>query len=176
MKIIYPHIIESDIKGDISFFQPYLDMYEWEDIDDAYRKEYQNPNSVFHEKEPAFQYVKRIHHYDIPLKRYIVSLMNAFKVESKDLRCDFFLTKPGGFLPKHVDPRSRVAILVPLTQNTGPLVVENKEYLYQTAVLLNTQREHEVKSPTEDRLMFRIGIHDKYFEELDIINMIKELV
>ena len=75
-------------------------------------------------------------------------------------------------MPMHIDGMSKVALLLPLTINTGPLVCETEntsfEICYQTLTILNTQISHGVKSPTTDRLLFRIALHDTLFEDLSI--------
>jgi hypothetical protein len=72
----------------------------------------------------------------------------------------------------HVDGMSKVAILLPLSENTGPLVCENEnekfELTYQNLTILNTQVSHGVQAPSKDRLLFRIALHDVYFEDLEL--------
>jgi hypothetical protein len=59
-----------------------------------------------------------------------------------------------------------------LSNNTGSLICKNStsefEITYQTLTILNTQVSHGVKAPTEDRMLFRIALHDIYFEDLGI--------
>ena len=75
-------------------------------------------------------------------------------------------------MPMHVVGMSKVAFNLPLSKNTGPVVCEKDgetfEETYQNLIILNTQVSHGVKEPTEDRLLFRIAVHDVYFEELGI--------
>ena len=40
--------------------------------------------------------------------------------------------------------------------------------VYQTLTILNTQISHGVKEPTEDRLLFRIAVHDVNFEDTGV--------
>ena len=161
------NIIETDIKGDIEFFQPYLDSLEWVDINKAY-SDYSEYEKAMEFKKPHLQYIKHIENYDMKLKKFIVGLLKKYGIKTQDFRCDFFLTKPGGYLPAHVDEMAKIAILVPLTENTGALIVDEKEHTYQNAVILNTRVLHEVKSPTKDRLLFRIAIHDFDFTDIQI--------
>jgi hypothetical protein len=75
-------------------------------------------------------------------------------------------------MPMHVDGMSKVAFLLPLSENTGPVVCqkdnERFELTYQTLTILNTQESHGVSQPTKDRLLFRIAVHDVMFEDLGI--------
>lgn len=121
-------------------------------------------------------FIKHIDTYDLKLKKFVLSVFHRFGIQSRDFRCDFFLVKPGGFMPPHIDSQSQVAILLPLTPNTGALVCEARggtvELVYQNLVVLNTQVRHQVNSPTSDRLLFRIGVHDVPFETiLDHLNL-----
>ena len=161
------NVIETDISGDINFFQKYIDAGEWVDINEAYA-DYDEYSDALPHRKPKMQYINHINEYDLPLKKYLINLFKKYNIKSKDFRCEFFLTKPGGYLPAHVDHMTRIAILVPLKENTGALVVEGKEYYYQNAVLLNTRVEHEVRSPTQDRLQFRVAIHDMDFKDLQL--------
>lgn len=169
MKLTIPFVIETDIKGDYNFFKRYMDQSEWIDTNTLYSEyvEYQN---TMYESKPVYHYIKHISNYDMPLKKYLINLFKQFGVTTKDFRCDFFLTKPGGNMPIHVDGMSKVAFLIPLTKNTGPLICEHNsdklELVYQTLTILNTQIPHGVSDPTEDRLLFRIAIHDCNFHEL----------
>lgn len=178
-KLIEPFLIETDVSGEYDFFQPYLEQTEWTDINTLYAKhsEYQD---TMHDKKPVYHYIKHIENYDIKLKKFVMKLFKDFGVKSKDFRADFFLTKPGGFLPMHVDGMSKIAFLLPLTTNTGPLVCEDDnnrhELTYQTLTVLNTQKSHGVLSPTEDRLLFRIAVHDVMFEDLGIYKSLTETV
>ena len=106
------------------------------------------------------------------LKKYVMRLFKELGINTKDFRCDFFLTKSGGSMPMHIDGMSKIAILIPLSKNTGALVCEDKsdrlELVYQTLTILNTQISHGVKEPTEDRLLFRIAVHDVNFEDTGV--------
>jgi len=166
MNYYLPYAIETDIKADLDFFKPYITDITWTDINVLYKKydEYQE-TMVNH-------FVSHIETYDMKLKKFIVRLFKELGIKSKDFRADFFLTKAGGNMPMHIDGMSKVALLLPLTLNTGPLVCETEntsfEICYQTLTILNTQISHGVKSPTTDRLLFRIALHDTLFEDLSI--------
>jgi len=161
------NVIETDISGDINFFQKYIDAGKWVDINEAWGN-YDEYAKSLPGRKPKLHYINHITDYDIPLKKYLIKLFRRYNIKSTDFRCDFFLTKPGGYLPAHVDNMTRIAILLPLKENTGALVVEGKEYYYQNMTLLNTLVEHGVLSPTQDRLLFRVAIHDMDFKDLQL--------
>jgi len=171
MKLTKPFVIETDHKPRVDFFKSYLDKGEWVDTNKLY-KDYDEYQETMHGREMVEHYIKHVEEFDIPLKKFILKLFKEYGVSSRDWRADFFLTKPGGSMPMHVDGMSKVAFLMPLSKNTGPLMCEddaNKfELAYQTLTILNTQKSHGVAAPTEDRLLFRIAVHDVMFEDLGI--------
>jgi hypothetical protein len=170
-KLNYPFIIETDIIGDYKFFEPYINQLDWVDTNTLYadHEEYQE---TMYGRKMIHHYIKHISNYDLKLKKFIIALFKKLGINSKDWRADFFLTKAGGSMPMHVDGMSKVALLLPLSNNTGPLICKNStsefEITYQTLTILNTQVSHGVKAPTEDRMLFRIALHDIYFEDLGI--------
>ena len=169
--LIEPFVIKTDVKGDKEFFDPYMDQMEWVDTNKLYA-EHEEYQDTMYGREMVYHYIKHVSNYDMKLKKYIMKLFKDFGVPTKDFRCDFFLTKAGGSMPMHVDGMSKVAFNLPLSKNTGPVVCEKDgetfEETYQNLIILNTQVSHGVKEPTEDRLLFRIAVHDVYFEELGI--------
>lgn len=172
-ELVDPFVIKTDIVGDLNFFQPYLDQMEWTDTNVAYTQ-YDEYHESMLGRPMVRHYIKHFDpaDYDMALKKHIVKLFKDFGVPTQDFRADFYLTKAGGSLPMHVDAKTRVAFLLPLTKNTGPLVCEHGderlELTYQTLTILNSKINHGVAPPTEDRLLFRIGVHDVNFEDLGI--------
>lgn len=171
-----PFVIETDVKGDLEFFKPYLDKVEWTDTNQLYSK-HEEYNQAMYGRKMVHHYIQHISDYDLKLKKFIIKLFKDFGVTSKDWRADFFLTKPGGSMPAHIDIKSNVAFLLPLSNNTGPLVCSNEEnevtLTYQNMVVLNTKQLHRVDSPSEDRLLFRVALHDVLFEDLGIYKTLK---
>jgi hypothetical protein len=176
MKLVDPFVIETDIRGNYEFFEPYMNQSEWTDTNILY-DEYDEFHNSMRGRKMIKHYIKHINEYDMRLKKYILKIFKQFNIESKDWRSDFFLTKEGGSMPVHKDNMCKVALLLPLSENTGSLVckTEYKEYelTYQTLTILNTQIEHGVYAPTKDRLLFRIALHDINFEELDVYKKLK---
>lgn len=171
-----PFVIETDIKGDYDFFKPYMDQMEWTDTNKLYA-EHEEYQETMYGRQMVYHYIKHISNYDMKLKKFLMKLFKDFGVPTKDFRADFFLTKAGGSMPMHIDGMSKVAFLLPLSKNTGPLVCEHNDYklelCYQSLTILNTQISHGVSEPTEDRLLFRVAVHDVKFEDLGIY---KELI
>lgn len=170
-ELLKPFVIKTDIRGDYDFFEPYMNQTEWADTNKLYA-EHDEYRETMYGREMVQHYIKHISQFDMKLKKFVLKLFKDFGVPTKDWRADFFLTKPGGSMPMHIDGMSKVAFLLPLSKNTGPLVCENKndrlELTYQTLTILNTQNSHGVNAPTQDRLLFRIAVHDVYFEDLGI--------
>jgi len=171
MKLVNPFVIETYQTADVEFFQPYLDKGEWVDTNQLYN-EYDEYQKTMNGREMVDHYIKHVSDFDMKLKKFIIKMFREYGVPTKDWRADFFLTKAGGSMPMHVDGMSKVAFLLPLSKNTGPLMCEDAdkkyEVTYQTLTILNTQKSHGVAAPTEDRLLFRIAVHDVNFEDLDI--------
>lgn len=171
-----PFVITTDIKGDYDFFAPYMDQMEWTDTNKLYA-EHDEYQETMYGRQMVHHYIKHISNFDMKLKKFVMKLFKDFGVPTKDFRADFFLTKAGGSMPMHVDGMSKVAFLLPLSNNTGPLVCESEdnmlELTYQTLTILNTQNSHGVNAPIEDRLLFRIAVHDVRFEELGIYKELK---
>jgi hypothetical protein len=168
-KLYSPFVIETDVKGDIDFFKPYMNQMEWTDSNILYGSKIPE---ITGNKPMVKHFVQHISEYDRKLTKYVVTLFRELGIKTKDFRADFFLVKEGGYMPPHIDGMSKIALLLPLSLNTGPLVCETEntrfEILYQNLTILNTQVCHSVESPTEDRLLFRIGVHDVLFEDIGI--------
>ena len=158
--------ILTDVVPDVDFFSHYMDQMAWENINELYgdHKEY---TDAMTDELPVEQYVKHISDYDMSLKKFLIKTFKRWGIKTQDFRCDFFLTKPGGSLPPHVDHKSKIAMLFPLAENTGVLKVDScPDVVYNKMLILNTQVEHQVCSPEKDRLLFRIAIHDFAFEDI----------
>ena len=50
---------------------------------------------------------------------------------------------------------------------TGPTYFDDgTEVLYQNMVVINTKKAHGVKAFTVERIVFHMGLHDIFFEEI----------
>ena len=158
--------ILTDVVPDVDFLSRYMNQMEWKNMNEQYGNYKEYADSLPDER-PVEQYVKHITDYDMPLKKFLIKTFRHWGIKTQDFRCEFFLTKPGGNLPAHIDHKSKIALLFPLAENTGVLKVDScPDIVYNKMLILNTQAEHQVCSPEKDRLLFRIAIHDFLFENL----------
>ncbi len=157
--------ITTDFKVEPEFWDRYK-TGEWQDSNKLY-SEYVSDATGGKEMNKFF--VQEIHNFDRPLLKLIKKIWNEFGIRPKEFRCNFFRVLEGGELPVHVDVKSECSVLIPVTENTGELYVDDGEYesvVYDTMTVLNTKKPHGVKSPTKERIVFHMGIHDTPFSEL----------
>ncbi len=158
--------IETDYKVDPEFWTSYF-TGEWQDSNKLY-SEYVSDATGGKEMNKFF--VQEIHNFDRPLLKLIKNIWNAFDIRPKEFRCNFFKVLEGGELPIHVDVKSECSILIPVTENTGELYVElgahRDSIVYDSLTVLNTKKPHGVESPTKERIVFHMGIHDTKFGDL----------
>ena len=133
IKLHDPFVIETGIKGDYDFFAPYMDQMEWTDTNKLYAEhgEYQD---TMYERKMVHHYIKHINEYDMKLKKFVIKMFKEFGVPTKDWRADSFLTKAEGSMPMHVDGMSKAAFLLPLSENTGPVVCEHNNKNFELTV------------------------------------------
>ncbi len=159
--------ITTDFTVDPTFWQTYM-TGEWQDSNKLY-SEYVSDATGGKEMNKFF--VQEIHNFDRPLLKLIKSLWNEFGIRPRDFRCNFFRVLEGGNLPVHVDVKSECSFLIPVTKNTGALYVEEgtkESIVYDTLTILNTKLPHGVEAPTQERIVFHMGIHDIKFGDLDV--------
>ena len=159
--------ITTDFTVDPTFWQTYM-TGEWQDSNKLY-SEYVSDATGGKEMNKFF--VQEIHNFDRPLLKLIKSLWNEFGIRPRDFRCNFFRVLEGGNLPVHVDVKSECSFLIPVTKNTGALYVEEgtkESIVYDTLTVLNTKLPHGVEAPTQERIVFHMGIHDIKFGDLDV--------
>ena len=157
--------ITTDFKVEPEFWDNYK-TGQWQDSNKLY-SEYVSDATGGKEMNKFF--VQEIHNFDRPLLKLIKKIWNEFGIRPKEFRCHFFRVLEGGELPVHVDVKSECSVLIPVTENTGELYVDDGEYesvVYDTMTVLNTKKPHGVKSPTKERIVFHMGIHDTPFSEL----------
>ena len=158
--------IETDYKVDPSFWDNYF-TNEWQDSNELY-SEY--VSDITGGKDMNKFFVQEIKNFDRPLLKLIKKLWNEFGSRPRDFRCNFFKVLEGGELPAHIDAASKCSFLIPVTENTGELYVEDngevESVVYDTLTVLNTTKSHGVKGPTKTRIVFHMGIHDVGFEQL----------
>jgi hypothetical protein len=159
--------ITTDFTVNPTFWQTYMTS-EWTDSNKLY-SEYVSDATGGKEMNKFF--VQEIHNFDRPLLKLIKSLWNEFGIRPRDFRCNFFRVLEGGNLPIHVDVKSECSFLIPVTKNTGALYVEEgtkESIVYDTLTVLNTKLPHGVEAPSQERIVFHMGIHDIKFGELNV--------
>jgi hypothetical protein len=163
--------IQTDINLGMEFFQGYFDKLEWVESFEHYGKKITECTGG---KLMEKFYVKNIppEMQDTKLRRFVLSQFKKYGINTKNFRLDFFLVKEGGSMPPHADLHSEIAFLMPLTKNTGALGIKDDDgevrILYNNMFILNTKKVHWVEPPTEDRLLFRLAIHDFPYTEMVI--------
>jgi len=158
--------ITTDFKLSSDFWNPYF-TGEWTDSNKLY-SEYVSDATGGKEMNKFF--VQEIHNFDRPLLKLIKQLWNEFDIRPREFRCNFFRVLEGGNLPVHVDVKSECSFLIPVTENTGELYVEDNNnvdaIVYDSLTVLNTKKPHGVKPPSKERIVFHMGIHDTPFGDL----------
>lgn len=106
----------------------------------------------------TFDYWKIGHYTDSTIEK----IMNDFEVEGKSR---FYWLKPFAELPEHVDNGTQCSINFVLSDNAAPVTYSGKDYFYKQA-LINTSIPHSVNNGPEERVLFKISIFNKSYEEL----------
>ena len=161
--------IQTDVNLGMEFFQEYFDKLEWVESFEHYGQRIPDCTGG---KKMSRLFIKHIppEMHDTKLRRFILSQFKKYGIKTKDFRCDFFLVEAGGSMPKHADLYSEIAFLMPLTKNPGALGIEDEsgevKVVYQDMFILNTKKVHWVEAPTEDRLLFRLAVHDFSYNDM----------
>ena len=153
-----PNYIETDYPVDTDLLRSYMHD-KWEDSNELYKEYMSWENNKF--------FVQEIKNFDRPLLREIKKIWNHLGVRPREWRCNFFRVLPGGELPLHTDVLSKCSVVIPMTEMTGELYfADGTEVLYKNMTVINTKVAHGVKSPTKERIVFHMGIHDIPFGEI----------
>lgn len=83
-----------------------------------------------------------------------------------DYRPRFYLLKANTILKKHVDFGTQCSLNFVLSDNAAPVTFEDTNKFYYSNSLFNTSLAHEVVNGPEDRILFKISIFDRTFEEI----------
>ena len=94
-------------------------------------------------------------------------IAESFKIhfDIKDCRPRFYLQEPYSVIPFHVDRGTLCSLNILLSDNLTPITFENEDVYYKSA-LLNTQKLHAVRTGSERRILYKISIFDKTYQEL----------
>jgi hypothetical protein len=101
----------------------------------------------------------KIGHYT---SHYIEKIIKDFDVIGKPR---FYWLNPYAKIPEHIDNGTLCSINIILTDSAAPIVINNKEYKYNLA-LLNTQVPHSVNNNEIERIMLKISIFNETFDNL----------
>lgn len=95
----------------------------------------------------------------------VQTLYNKLKLLFLDekINCYFYILEKNHFIGTHTDPKTLCSINILLSEDNAPIVIENKEYCYNTA-LLDTSREHSVPASDNDRLLLKFSFSKTKFE------------
>lgn len=83
----------------------------------------------------------------------------------QDCRPRFYIQKPGFALGFHKDRGTLCSFNFLLSDNLDVINFRGYNLFYRTA-LLDTQTEHAVLEVTSDRILFKLSVFDKTFEEI----------
>lgn len=108
---------------------------------------------------------KPVHGWDIarfttPNIEKIVSDFGFEKVKTS-----FYWQGPNVLLPPHVDYGSTVTLNFVLTDDPAPITIDGVEYYYKQG-LINSGIKHWVQNGPDPRLILKITVYDKTFEEV----------
>ena len=163
--------IQTDINLGMDFFKEYYDKLEWVESFSHYGDKITDCTGGELMQQLFIKHIPPEMH-DMKLRKFVLGQFKKYGIKTKDFRCDFFLVKAGGSMPPHADDYSEIAFLMPLSKNTGYLGIKDDsgevKVLYNDMFILNTKKVHWVEAPTEDRLLFRLAIHDFPYTETNI--------
>jgi hypothetical protein len=115
----------------------------------------------------SVDYWRVIRHKDLQsdvVKDYCVAFAEKYNIPGKvDGR--FYRLKADAVLPWHIDSGTKCSINFLLSGKTAPVVFKTGTYHYKQA-LLNTTVEHMVRNGPKDRILFKISIFEKSFEDV----------
>lgn len=83
-----------------------------------------------------------------------------------DYRSRFYLLEANALLTTHVDVGTKCSLNFILCDNPAPVTFEDTENFYYQNCLFNTSIPHSVINGPEDRILFKISIFDKTFDEV----------
>ena len=117
----------------------------------------------------AFQDFKilKVGDADLPVlwseyKRFV----ETFELQGYDIRPRYYICEANGRFPPHKDMKTQCAVNHIVSDRYAPLIIEDTEYMYKTAVF-NTQREHHVvNNGYEARVLIKFSFFDLSYEDL----------
>ena len=76
--------------------------------------------------------------------------------------------EPNTELPEHIDETTKCSLNFIASPDPAPITIEGTEYFYRQC-LLDTTKLHSVKNNNTERVLFKISIRDRSFEEMSKI-------
>ncbi len=98
---------------------------------------------------------------------YGLEISNFLKdyFQLKDISPRFFIQPPGVSIMFHRDRETKCSFNFVLSDDPDPISFRHRQVVYKTA-LLNTSIEHAVLNPKNRRILFKVSVFDKTFEEI----------
>lgn len=98
---------------------------------------------------------------------YGYEIAESFKKQFglKDCRPRFYIQAPHSVIPFHVDRGTLCSLNILLSEDLTPITFKSGNVYYKSA-LLNTQELHAVRTGTERRVLYKISVFDKTYQEL----------
>jgi len=87
------------------------------------------------------------------------------KFNLRDCRPRFYMQEAHSIIPFHKDRGTMCSINVLLSDGLAPITFRDVKLYYNTA-LLNTQQEHAVYNEAHDRILYKISIFDKSYQDM----------
>lgn len=108
---------------------------------------------------------KPVHGWDIArfTTPNIEKIVNDFGFEK--VKTSFYWQGPNVLLPPHVDYGSTVTLNFVLTEDPAPITIDGVEYYYKQG-LINSGIKHWVQNGPDPRLILKITVYEKTFEEV----------
>lgn len=108
-----------------------------------------------------FWQIKKVNSgYAQDIAEYFMNLLSV-----SDIRPRFYVQKAGSSLGWHIDRDTLCSINIVLTGDSDPISFKYGVEYY-TVALLNTQKEHAVLNTVTDRVLFKMSIFDKCYDDV----------
>ena len=121
-------------------------------------------------KDPSNNHIFQHWYYTKVDNGYAQEITNFFSNKiNVNIKPRFFYQKAGWTLKFHKDRGTECSVNFILNNTKDCISFKDKTFFYKCA-LLNTQEEHAIINPQNDRIMLKLSIFDKsYYEVLECI-------
>jgi hypothetical protein len=93
---------------------------------------------------------------------YISQVMKDFEIVAKP---KFYYQSPNYYLPMHVDNGTQCSLNFIISEDAAPIIFEEGEFFYKQC-LLNTQVKHSVLNLNKERILLKLSIFDKTYNDV----------